>query len=359
MKQQLLNSAAACAAILSLASCEAAAPPAVAGAATQDAAADIAIADAGADTAGGGSPADIPVTATELPSSSADAPGQPNDVAADTEASPADADADVAPDDAPSDAAPDTDTKPAPPPVLVPADSAIPGTQYNGSVAYLRKAAPGLAWAEEFVEISAPITPKTQVIYPKQGDKFPQDLAGMQTLAHEAALTYDYLLTVCAKDYPGITLLPPEAPKVLPADKLSMNFELTAQCSYEKWTAKPYWIPMLVDKVDICATELGLDWALLAEADVASLTAEQVAVLKKGLTPSGKASFGNFYFSTKVFVRAAKGLLMTGALEVGAALKTIEDSMPCKQCFPDPWTYHLEGGTTLRCIRVRGVKEAK
>ncbi len=359
MKLQLLCSAAVCAAVLSLTSCEVASPPAVAGATTQDAAAEVAVADATQETATGGAAADVPTAATELPSSSADAPGQPSDVAADTAASPDDADAAAAPDIAPTDAAADTDTKPAPPPVLLPPEMAIPGTQYNGSVAYLRKAAPGLAWAEEFVEISAPITPKTQVIYPKQGDKFPKDLAGMQTLAHEAALTYDYLLTVCAKDYPGITLLPPEAPKVLPADKLSMNFELTAQCSYEKWTAKPYWIPMLVDKVDICAAELGLDWALLAEADVASLTAEQVAVLKKGLTPSGKASFGNFYFSTKVFVRAAKGLLMTGALEVGAALKSIEDSMPCKQCFPDPWTYHLEGGTTLRCIRVRGVKEQK
>ena len=239
-------------------------------------------------------------------------------------------------------------------PLLPPADAA-PGLQYNGSVAYLRKAPPGLQWSVEFVEISAPIVPKTTVLYPKQGPDFPQTKPGMAALAHEAALTYDFLLTACQADYPGITLLAKDAPNKVTKEQLLLNYQLTAECGYKKWVAKPYWIPKLVDEIDICATELGPDWSLLTEADVTTLTAEQAAVIADGLTAKDGKTFGSFYYSTSVFVRAAKGLLMTGKLEVGTALKTIQASMPCPLCFPDPWTYHLEGGYGLRCLRTRGV----
>ena len=249
----------------------------------------------------------------------------------------------------------------APPAALpvVPVDQAVPGVQYNGSVAYLRKVAPGLAWDTEFVEISAPIVPKTTVIYAKEGPNFPATVAEMAKLAHEAALTYDSLLQVCAPDYPGITLVPADAPKTLPADKLSANYDLCALCGYEKWFAKPYWIPKLVDKVDICGTELGGDWSLLSQADVASITAEQAIVITAALTPIASKKLGAFYFSTKVFIRSTDASIMTSSLTVGAAFKTIAESTPCPGCTPDPWIYHLEGGYGLRCIRVRGVEKPK
>lgn len=242
------------------------------------------------------------------------------------------------------------------PKAMVAISDAQPGLQYNGGLAYQRKAAQGLGYETEFVEISAPILPKTNVIYNFEGSNFPKSVAEMAKVTHDAALTYDWLLNACAKDYPEITLVPPGMPMKLPTEKLKANYGATANCAYDDYTSKPYWTPKLVDQVDICAAELGPDWALLTEADVATITPEQHQLMVDALTAGGDMQLGEFYFSLKVFVRGKNGVLQTVNLEPNAKLVSIEDAMPCKVCFPDAWTYHFEAGVGLRCLRIRGVK---
>lgn len=242
------------------------------------------------------------------------------------------------------------------PPVLpVPAPLAITGLQYNGSAGFVRKAKSG-TFAEEFVEISASILPKVLVLYKQEGANFPKTLQGMQKLAHDAALTFDFLLAACKPKYSGITLQPADATKPLTKDQMWANFNLVAQCSYEQYTAKPYWIPKLVDQVDICQTELGHGWRLLAEADIVGFTPAEITTVADALTSKGER-WGGFYFSLAVYLRGLDGILKLGQIKVGGVINPI----PANSCGggcngEDVWLHHLEGGFVLRCIRIRGIQ---
>ena len=91
-----------------------------------------------------------------------------------------------------------------------------------------RLRASGSAVVEQ-VEISAPILPRVSVLYPAEGARFPQTSAAVAALAHDAALTFDFLLGICSATHPGITvpvpndLSPGASPRVtaLPVDGTS------------------------------------------------------------------------------------------------------------------------------------------
>jgi hypothetical protein len=55
----------------------------------------------------------------------------------------------------------------------------------------------------------------------------------------------------CSPKYHGIKVRGRNDPPLTPAE-LSANYDLIAQCSYEQYTAKPYWVPQYIDDVDIC-----------------------------------------------------------------------------------------------------------
>jgi hypothetical protein len=221
------------------------------------------------------------------------------------------------------------------------------GLQYSGSLVLVRTpvtepadssapAAPG-----ELFEISAPILPSTEVLYAHQGTSYPSTLAEEQSVAHAAALTFDFLMTSCADEY-SIVLLPAGGAP-LPPEVIANNYEQVARCSYDRYVAKPYWIPALVDHVDICATELGAGWRLVAEEDTATLSRDERQFLIQGLaTPNSTGFFGSFYFSLAVWVRASDGTLKLGSLAPDDA-----------QLAPAPTdtTSHFEGGYGLRCVR--------
>src|SRR5581483_1487699 len=76
------------------------------------------------------------------------------------------------------------------------------GLQNEGSVAL-----PASPDRHERIDISAPITPRTDVIYPAEY-AYPKDLAGEAALGHAASLPFGFLLTECAKLVSGITLPP-------------------------------------------------------------------------------------------------------------------------------------------------------
>jgi hypothetical protein len=200
----------------------------------------------------------------------------------------------------------------------------------------------------EQVEISAPILPSTNAIYAP----FPGTLAGEQAMAHQASLTFAWLLEQCAPLYPKISVAAPgDAP--LTAEQLAVNYDEVGRCSYEKYAAKPYWIPQLVDDVDICGTELGNGWRLITEDDLASLTERDFQFVKDALTTAGTLVagdfFGSFYFGTTVWLRAHDGTLQTGTLEPGVAGSRVA---PLHVARGDVgYRDHYEGGLALRCIR--------
>jgi hypothetical protein len=192
------------------------------------------------------------------------------------------------------------------------------------------------------VQISAPILPRTTVIY----QPFPATLEGEQTMAHDASLLFDWLLPTCAPLYPKITLDPSGAG--LTASQLGENYGQVGRCAYEQYVAKPYWIPKLVGDVDICGTEMGTGWRLITEADLASLSAadfQAVSDVWNHFAPDSEV-FGTFYGSLAIWVRANDGTIAAGTLDpavTGSRVSPLGTSPTS--------TDHYEGSLGLRCIR--------
>lgn len=206
---------------------------------------------------------------------------------------------------------------------------------------------PSLAGADEWVTMSAPIFPQVLVLYEHEGTNFPATPEEELALVQEASLIFEELLVECQPDYPGIVLTGPEDPPLTPTE-LNANFDLVARCSYEKHTAKPYWIPQLVDDVDICGSEMGEGWRMPNEADLVAFTDDDFVFLQETLTTTADGEWwGGFYFSMRIFVRAEDGTLAVGDLTPGVAVRVTP--LPYQQGFSS--TMHLEGGVVLRCLR--------
>ncbi len=212
--------------------------------------------------------------------------------------------------------------------------------QYNGSLVF----ASAVVVGPRRVEISAPILPRTTVIY----QTFPTTLEGEQTMAHDASLLFDWLLPQCAPLYPKITLAPTDGTALSPA-QLAVNYEQIAQCSYEKFVAKPYWIPKLVDDVDICGTEMGAGWRLITEADLASLAPADFQNVADTWRVPGSAGtvFTTFYMSLEIWVRGDDGTIQAGTLAPDAVGPRVVPLPPGISSS----TTHYEGSLGLRCIR--------
>jgi hypothetical protein len=199
--------------------------------------------------------------------------------------------------------------------------------------------------AVEHVEVSAPILPRVSILYEHEGQNFPSAPADITALAHDAALTYDFLLGACPAKYPAIVVVGPKDPPTTP-DQNATNFEQLAQCAYNEYVSKPYWIPALVDQVDICGTELGASWHLITEADIASITDADAQILASALaTPNAQSFFGNLFFSLHVWVRGTDGTLKVGDLTPGASQRMSDSPVSASS------TQHYESDLSLRCIR--------
>lgn len=198
----------------------------------------------------------------------------------------------------------------------------------------------------ERVEISAPILPSTKVIYAA----FPTTLEGERAMAHAAALTFDRLLGECAAEYPAITPPPADGTPLTP-QQLAANYNSVGECAYQKYTAKPYWIPRLIADVDICGTELGAGWRLITEADLVSLVPPDFQFVQDTLTPlatTGGDLWGAFYFGSSIWVRGNDGVIKAGTLAPGVVGSRVQP-LTYQNGFDE--TKHYEGGLSLRCIR--------
>jgi hypothetical protein len=213
--------------------------------------------------------------------------------------------------------------------------------QYDGSVAF----APSIIVIPQRVEISAPILPRLLVIY----TTFPADLDGEKKMAHDAALLFDWLLPQCAPLYPKITLAPADGTPLTPA-QLAENYDQVGLCAYQQYTSKPYWIPKLIDDVDICGTEMGAGWRLITEADIASLTEADFQRLADtwSLDGADHTGLGFFFASLAIWVRADDGTIQAGTLAPGVTGNRVTPLQFQNQFGA---TDHYEGNLGLRCIR--------
>ncbi|HEY3445078.1 MAG TPA: hypothetical protein VGK67_01895 [Myxococcales bacterium] len=194
------------------------------------------------------------------------------------------------------------------------------------------------------LEISATILPNTfkgdDGLYAHEGDAYPKSYEEAVEVARNAAMPYAELLVQCAALHPEIVLA--ASGQTLTELQLQANLEAVFECSYSDFGIKPYWIPQLIDDVDVCSVVLGGDWHLPTEAELASFSdpARQVAA---------DALRSELYGNVEVFARASDGTLRIGSIAPG--VRTLHDITYPSWYWPEPSKKHNEASTALRCLR--------
>lgn len=233
--------------------------------------------------------------------------------------------------------------------------------------------------ADQTWEISAPVLPDVLTLYQYEGANFPTSLGspdaavpdgGAMTeigLALQVAEKFEDLLPACkayedtqSSTYPyaAITLWATGDPP-LTAEQLATNYELVAECSYQVYTDKPYWIPQLVDDVDLCGLVEGTDWRMITEDDVNGFDSTTLQFFHDTLTPmvssADGCSMGSFYFSLLGYIRGSDQSLKVASLDptVPASMPTRIVTMASLSGYNSK--SHLESqfgeAVVLRCVR--------
>jgi hypothetical protein len=240
-----------------------------------------------------------------------------------------------------------------PPPEVTPSDAGTGspvvsqgvGLHYDGAVA-VKRAATTSSTGWEQVEFAAPLLPYyLGASVDIEGPNYPADQAARVDYVRKNTYTFGALLAKCAPLYPEIVVATSTGPAPTQA-QLAKNYALVAQCSYEKFTVKPYWIPQLIDDVDVCGETLGAQWKLISEADLATLSAADYQYVQDQLSGIGTGFWGSFYYSLHTFLRAADGKLAAGDLTPGVPARVSAITYPMGS---GP-TRHYEGGLAPRCL---------
>lgn len=192
-------------------------------------------------------------------------------------------------------------------------------------------------------------------LYSHEGPNYPKTYAEAVEVVRRASIPYAELLKRCAALHSEITVEVPG--QTLTDEQLWANLEAVWNCAYLDFGTKPYWIPQLIEDVDVCAVVLGEGWRLPSEADLAAFSdaARQVFVEAARI----ELALNN---GTDIYARGADGKLRRGSMQPGVrTLSAIE--YPTWQA-SDGSKYHYEGngssgGTQgsigLRCVRAEGL----
>ena len=165
--------------------------------------------------------------------------------------------------------------------------------------------------------------------------------------------SFPWLLKVCSEkyyqDYPKIQLDSKGAG--LSPDELLTNFSEVARCSYEKFSSKPYWIPLLIQNVDICGRVLGSDWRLITDVDLKKLTADDLIQINSSLSGAAGNFWASFYVGMRIYIKSADGVIREADLGYPEKGVIISDLLLKEE----QMKMHLEGGRALRCIKVTDI----
>jgi hypothetical protein len=246
------------------------------------------------------------------------------------------------------------------------------GLQYNGAIAvfrpHLKPASVTIGDADagadddagtgagsgEWFEISAPVLPKTQVLYQQEGAAYPGTTPAQAAFARAAALSFETLLVACRETNPDIVVKSEGGP-TLTDEQIAHNYDLLANCAYKQFTSKPYWIPQLLLDVDVCAEALGSSWRTPTETDVAGLTPSEFAAMQTTLDGLGGDTIGGAFFSLSIWTRMNDGSMKNGQLDPAASPRFLE--LNKYGAAEVNLRNHYEGNLALRCVRTTAAQE--
>lgn len=164
------------------------------------------------------------------------------------------------------------------------------------------------------ITISAPIFPRTDIMYQYAGDNYPATDAAERDLADAAFMSFETVHDACLNDNEFKSLIHVATGDTpLTQRELANNYDTIAACSYIKFTSKPYFIPQLVANVDLCARLLKptQGWRMITDTDVLSWDDAVFNQLSDTLNSAwnGAGEFwGSFYYSTATYIRTDTGL---------------------------------------------------
>ena len=217
------------------------------------------------------------------------------------------------------------------------------------------------------ITISAPLFPIYEVTYELEAPNYPDDPEAVSAWLEERQGIYSFeeMLEHCSTipPYSQEILLPNETE--LSPEEIAANYNAVASCSYDReagFGSKPYWIPQMVQDVDICATELGADWSLMTEDFVLSRTPEFFEQIASTHTTEDRGDdHASFYFSLAVYVQGSDGQLKVATLEPGtpdpARVRALPEGIDYETHIEQPFREETTGSwydqtIVLRCVRL-------
>jgi len=172
--------------------------------------------------------------------------------------------------------------------------------------------------------VSAPLFPRFMVFYEIEGESYPESAeATLEWIDREnPVMAFPEMMEFCLEHEPYASQITvaPEGTE-LSAEALAANYVAISDCAYDVelgFRSKPYWIPRVLEQVDVCQNELGDGWSLPTEAFVMdqepSFFEEYASLNGAEVTPENNASM---YFSLSLYVRGNDGRLKVATLEPG------------------------------------------
>lgn len=213
------------------------------------------------------------------------------------------------------------------------------GLQYSGSVSLVHPK-PGSPSQQQRLSVSAPIHPSIFKLYPGEGPNYPTTLSGQQQLAKDSSLTFCFLLGTCPANFPQIKTTEPLSPA-----QLATNYSAIADCAYTQYGGKPYWIPQLIQDVEICTLVYGAGWHVPTEQMLNEITEADYTVIQNKLATLGN---GNTYFNLHVWARDKSGAIAAGDMTPGVSPRVKPLTVSGSQL-----KIHYESDLGLRCVRLQ------
>ncbi len=193
--------------------------------------------------------------------------------------------------------------------------------------------------------VSAPLFPRFMVFYEIEGEAYPESPSATQEWVEREnpVMAFPEMVEFCLQHEPYASQITQSSDgDGLSAEALAANYIAISNCAYDMelgFRSKPYWIPRVLEEVDICQNELGEGWSLPTEefvmAQSQSFFEDYAALNGAEATPENTASM---YFSLSLYVTGNDGSLKVATLEPGDPQPSRVRSLPEEL---DP-TFHVE-----------------
>ena len=183
--------------------------------------------------------------------------------------------------------------------------------------------------------ISAPLFPRFMVFYEIEGEAYPESPSATREWVEREnpVMGFPEMVEFCLQHEPYASQITQvSGGETLSSEALAANYVAISSCAYDPelgFRSKPYWIPRVLEEVDICQNELGEGWSLPTEefvmAQPQSFFEDYAALNGAEATPDNTASM---YFSLSLYVTGNDGNLKVATLEPGDPQPSRVRSLP-------------------------------